>query len=138
MEPISDALTRPSAVPWVIGLGILTMIMTAAPKWFGGAGDAWVAWLNGRRRAAEARDDADIKDLRRQVENLTAELERVRDEVRATRSEMRRRDAALHDHYPWDVQAYQLIIAHLGEGAIGPPPSLWPPEPWSSIDDRCD
>lgn len=115
---IAKAIASPQAVPWVLAASFLLVLAQRFPGLMGPWSKAWEEHVDSRRRTAEKRDDADIADLRRQVEYLT----RVVTEIR---SDIVRRDAALHDHSPWDYQAVRLI-GELG-GHIDPPPPLWPP-----------
>ena len=132
-DAIVDKLLTLTASEWTLAVGGLVTLAAAFPRITGPLRESWEGLLASKRRAAELRDDADIKDLRRQVENLAAELRRQSTVIAEMRAEMQRRDTALHDHYPWDVRAYQLIIAKIGKEAIEPPPPLWPSEPDASI-----
>ena len=118
---------------WVLIIGVVTFAISQLPKITDSGGNALTRWLESKRRTAELRDDADITDLKRQVGNLTEQLTRLRAEMGCLRAEIRRRDRVLHDHYRWDVKAYQLIVSRLGEAVIEPPPDLWPLEPDASL-----
>lgn len=109
---------------WVLVIGLIGFAFSQLPKITDSGGNALTRWLESKRRAAELRDDADITDLRRQVANLTVSLNGVRAEVRTLHIEIRLRDRILHEHFAWDVLAYQKII-RLG-GQIDPAPPLWP------------
>ena len=69
-------------LPFVLyGLGALFLAVAAAsvlPQ----ISERWTIWVDAQRRRAEARDDADIADLRRQVQNLTQQITRLDDLVR--------------------------------------------------------
>lgn len=118
---------------WVLLVGLLGYAASQLPAITKSSGNAITSWFESKRRTAELRDDADITDLKRQVGNLTEELSRLRAEMGCLRAEIRRRDRVLHDHYRWDVKAYQLIVSRLGEAVIEPPPDLWPLEPDASL-----
>ena len=70
----------------------------------GPIGQAWAAWLESRRRAYVARDDADITDLRRQRDYLRG----VADE---RLEEITRRDALIAAHAPWDRERWTAAAA---------------------------
>ena len=111
---------------WVLAIGVVGYVFTLLPKITESGGNAWTKWLESKRRTAEIRDDADIVELRRQIDILTASLQQVRDEVHALQAEIRLRDRLLHTHFVWDVKAYQTIV-RLG-GRIEQAPPLFPTE----------
>lgn len=109
---------------WVLVIGVVTFAISQLPKITDSGGNAITRWLESKRRAAELRDDADIVELRRQINILTASLQQVRHQVHALQAEIRLRDRVLHDHFIWDVKAYQTIV-RLG-GHIEQAPPLFP------------
>ena len=123
-DAVAEAIRSPAAVPWVIAAGLAFTVLQKFPGLLGPWTEQWETWVDARRRTAEKRDDADIADLHRQVQHLSAAVERLR-------VDLNRRDAILTAHAEWDRFALQEI-ARLG-GSIPPPPGLWPtrtlPEP---------
>ena len=119
-----DLATRAAEQPWVLyvlgGVLVVSMAAAAVPKILGPIGQAWADWLERRRRAAVARDDADIADRDRQI----AYLRGVADEQRR---EIARRDALIAAHAPWDWTRYDAAVKAGHD--VTPPPPLVPYAP---------
>ena len=119
--------------PWVLyvlgAVLVVTAVAAAVPKVLGPIGQAWAAWLESRRRAAVARDDADITDLRRQRDYLRG----VADE---RLEEITRRDALIAAHAPWDRERWTAAAAAGHD--VPPPPPLIPVVAPSPIEAKED
>ena len=119
--------------PWVLyvlgAVLVVTAVAAAVPKVLGPIGQAWAAWLESRRRAAVARDDADITDLRRQRDYLRG----VADE---RLEEITRRDALIAAHAPWDRERWTAAAAAGHD--VPPPPPLIPVVAPSPIENKED
>ena len=73
-------------------------------------------WSDAKRRTAIERDDADIADLKRQVDNLTARIEASDERERSQRH-------YLTEHAKWDRKAYAALVQAGID--IDPPPSIF-------------
>ena len=107
--------------PFLIWLGIIITaaiaVASAFPKVAGPLAEGWEKVTDSARRTAIAKDDADVADLKRQVEHLTVQ-------VGLLRRDIVHRDAFLSRHAAWDALV-RVEAAKVGLD-LPPPPSLWP------------
>lgn len=118
---VADVAIPVPESPFLIWLGIiitaLLAIASAFPKLVGPLADGWERIIDSARRTASAKDDADVADLKRQVEHLTVQVGQLRRDIV-------HRDAFLSRHATWDALV-RVEAAKVGL-ELPPPPSLWP------------
>lgn len=103
---MNEVVTKASDSNIVLWVTIVTVVVGILARSFS---ETLRKWADERRRMAVERDDADIADLKRQVQNL---------QQWRTDQETRNRD-----HTAWDRRAYtELVKAGID---IDPPPSLF-------------
>lgn len=115
-SPVTDAASSPIMVYAAIIFGVLIAAATAVPKILGPIGTGIAKWAEQRRQERIAQDDADIRDLKRQNENLELSNQKKDREFSEYRRRVARREARwrieknIHDR--WDYQAQQALVGH--------------------------
>lgn len=112
---MQDAAQHPALLYVVLGVSILITISGAVPKILGPLGEAFKARAEAARAAAADADDADIKELHRQIQNLTLLLEQERIAARAEREASRlalvEEQKAVAEHRRLVGDLYRWILA---------------------------
>jgi len=108
---MDDALAQAAAQPWVLyilgGLAVLLVLSQVTEVGLGRVGRAWRAWAETKRAMTNEQSLADIAELKRQVEALSAELERLR--------------SLQAPHAEWDREVYRALLT-AGHPVSVPPP----------------
>lgn len=123
-----DVATHPAVIAAAVAAAVLIIASAALPKIAEPIGHAIDGWLERRRAAAVASDDADIAERDRQIAYLQGvAAERMR--------EIRERDRLAAHHMPWDWERYRAAVKAGHEVDIPPPliPDI-PPPPHPHID----
>lgn len=117
-DAASDAATDPRLYTVIVIVLILGVLGTALMRGSTSLGK----WLDERRRAAEARDDARVTDLEKDVAYLKGKVDGL---------ELWRTDVTTKwgGHMVWDAQVYALARIHAPAEQVdklGDPPNILP------------
>ena len=115
-------VTQSPVIVWVtIAVFAAVVIAQAVPKVLGPVGTALREWTASKQRATSEATDA-------RLESLTEDVDYLRAEVTALRTEMQERDQLARAHTVWDHRLL-VEIARLDPTIlqrVGDPPSLYP------------
>lgn len=126
--PPASAILGAWSSPWLIqALAVLffaVIVAQAFPRVLGPWQKSVEAIISARRRVRAAGRNADIDELRAQVDNLQQMLDATRTDVRELLRDKDQHYSALITHALWD-QAMIAAVIKAG-GTPPPPPTLWP------------